>query len=165
MSKLIFETGMIGTTLKVYEDCVSLSPKGVMGFVSKGLSGERKFYYQDITSIQFKEAGWTAGFIEFYIAGHENTKKSGGAFSGIENENRFTFGGPTIGNAKKKNETMKEIIEYIEEQIEKAKAPITQTIINQNTSAADEIVKFKKLLDTGIITQEEFDKKKSTLLG
>ena len=32
-------------------------------------------------------------------------------------------------------------------------------------SAADEILKFKKLLDEGIITQEEFDLKKKQLLG
>ena len=34
-----------------------------------------------------------------------------------------------------------------------------------NDSAADEIMKFKTLLDQGIITQEEFDMKKKELLG
>jgi hypothetical protein len=33
------------------------------------------------------------------------------------------------------------------------------------TSNADEILKFKNLLDSGIITQEEFDAKKKQLLG
>ena len=32
-------------------------------------------------------------------------------------------------------------------------------------SAADEIMKFKGLLDAGVITQEEFDAKKKQLLG
>ena len=32
-------------------------------------------------------------------------------------------------------------------------------------SAADELLKFKKLLDEGIITQEEFEAKKKSLLG
>lgn len=36
---------------------------------------------------------------------------------------------------------------------------------NSGISAADEILKFKQLLDTGVITQEEFDAKKSQLLG
>lgn len=36
---------------------------------------------------------------------------------------------------------------------------------NSTVSAADEIVKFKALLDRGIITQEEFDAKKKELLG
>lgn len=33
------------------------------------------------------------------------------------------------------------------------------------TSQADELMKFKQLLDSGVITQEEFDKKKNQLLG
>lgn len=36
--------------------------------------------------------------------------------------------------------------------------------INNNFSNADEIIKFKKLLDEGIITQEEFERKKQELL-
>lgn len=35
----------------------------------------------------------------------------------------------------------------------------------QKTSAADELKKFKELLDMGVITQEEFDAKKKQLLG
>lgn len=47
---------------------------------------------------------------------------------------------------------------------------ITQSEKSENSphdkeSAADEILKFKKLLDEGIITQEEFDLKKKQLLG
>ena len=51
---------------------------------------------------------------------------------------------------------------------------ITKNYKNQNTistessnsfSVADEILKFKQLLDSGIITKEEFDDKKKQLLG
>lgn len=41
----------------------------------------------------------------------------------------------------------------------------TATIIMQQESNADELKKFKELLDNGIITQEEFDAKKKELLG
>ena len=43
----------------------------------------------------------------------------------------------------------------------------SQQIVNniQETSNADELKKFKELLDSGIITQEEFDAKKKQLLG
>lgn len=41
----------------------------------------------------------------------------------------------------------------------------TSENMNQTSSAAEEIRKFKELLDDGIITQEEFDKKKNELLG
>lgn len=37
--------------------------------------------------------------------------------------------------------------------------------VNEAFSAADELKKFKELLDDGIITQEEFDAKKKQLLG
>ena len=41
---------------------------------------------------------------------------------------------------------------------------IAQPVVNQ-VSDADELKKFKELLDMGIITQEEFDAKKKQLLG
>ena len=43
----------------------------------------------------------------------------------------------------------------------------TETIIKQEVhqSNADELKKFKDLLDNGIITQEEFEEKKKQLLG
>ncbi|MBE6806625.1 MAG: SHOCT domain-containing protein [Ruminococcaceae bacterium] len=41
--------------------------------------------------------------------------------------------------------------------------PVTQP--SSQTSAADELKKYKDLLDAGIITQEEFDAKKKQLLG
>ena len=37
--------------------------------------------------------------------------------------------------------------------------------VNNTTSAADELIKFKTLLDADAITQEEFDAKKKELLG
>lgn len=39
------------------------------------------------------------------------------------------------------------------------------TTANNTNSAADEIAKYKSLLDSGAITQEEYDKKKKELLG
>ena len=38
-------------------------------------------------------------------------------------------------------------------------------VINQGVSAADELKKYKDLLDAGVITQEEFDAKKKQLMG
>lgn len=53
--------------------------------------------------------------------------------------------------------------------IETPIAPIAEINNKQNSSfagsAADELKKYKELLDSGIITQEEFDAKKKQLLG
>lgn len=63
---------------------------------------------------------------------------------------------------------MKETVERmsltIQEQIEKneVKTNINET---QSISAADEIMKFKQLLDDGIISQDEFEMKKNELLN
>ncbi len=46
-----------------------------------------------------------------------------------------------------------------------ANIPLEKEESSNNTSLADEIKKFKELLDEGVITQVEFDKKKSELLG
>lgn len=44
---------------------------------------------------------------------------------------------------------------------------LQQTVINnmQEVSSADELKKYKELLDSGVITQEEFDEKKKQLLN
>ena len=39
------------------------------------------------------------------------------------------------------------------------------TVVPNTTSSADELKKYKELLDSGVITQEEFDAKKKQLLG
>lgn len=43
--------------------------------------------------------------------------------------------------------------------------PAPHPVAAPASSVADEILKFKQLLDMGAITQEEFDKKKKELLG
>ncbi|MBR5773434.1 MAG: SHOCT domain-containing protein [Clostridia bacterium] len=43
-------------------------------------------------------------------------------------------------------------------------APVATTIA-QTDNTADQLKKFKDLLDSGVITQEEFDAKKKQLLG
>ena len=48
--------------------------------------------------------------------------------------------------------------------LQSVKTPKNGALI-QPASAADELKKFKELLDMGVITQEEFDAKKKLLLG
>lgn len=48
--------------------------------------------------------------------------------------------------------------------IEDYNAP-KQNTISVSSGTADELEKFKKLLDTGVISQEEYDQKKKQLLG
>ena len=56
------------------------------------------------------------------------------------------------------------LLQIAVDSVEVAEAAPQTTVIEQ-VSAADEIKKFKELLDMGIITQEEFEAKKKQLLG
>ena len=53
----------------------------------------------------------------------------------------------------------------IQDILEKRQATQGAATVIQATSPAEELKKFKELLDMGIITQEEFDAKKKQLLG
>ncbi len=67
---------------------------------------------------------------------------------------------------KNRDEVHEEISKLLSSrQKEKKSNPDTQTKIAVPQSNADELKKYKELLDSGIITQEEFDAKKKQLLG
>lgn len=68
-----------------------------------------------------------------------------------------------ISNRDKIYTEIKKILADRQTKEVKASAPVTN--ITQVQSSADELKKFKELLDSGIITQEEFDAKKKQLLG
>lgn len=71
-----------------------------------------------------------------------------------------------IKNANDVYTTMNNLL--IERQKEKSAAvPVTPVASTSNSSSgtADELLKYKELLDNGVLTQEEFDTKKKQLLG
>lgn len=156
MEKL-YEFSIPGATLIIYDDCVSFKHKGAMGFLTKGVQGERKLYYKQISSIQFKDANsLTSGFIEFYLDGHHDSKQGGGLFSGTQNENRFYF-------YKRDQKEMFKAYEYVQNKVNTVNTVVVEK--TNTTSSADELRKYKQLLDEGIINDGEFQKKKKELLG
>ena len=66
-----------------------------------------------------------------------------------------------LANAKEIHDALSDII--IERQ--KNKPTAENTTVVQNSDEADKLKKYKDLLDSGVITQEEFDAKKKQLLG
>lgn len=162
MGQIIYQVACAGQELTVYDDCVSFAPKGALGAMTKGLQGERKIYYADISSIQFKKSSaLLSGFIEFYFAGHNTQKQGGGLFAGTTNDNRFTFYNKYLAEMEKARD-------YIQNKINESRAPqnvVVQAAPAAAVSGADEIIKYKQLLDAGVITQEEFEAKKKQILG
>ena len=74
----------------------------------------------------------------------------------------------TLGDDIRIGETSREVVNRIiadfDTVLHSIKTKKSGAVVQQ-TSAADELKKFKELLDMGVISQEEFDAKKKQLLG
>ena len=142
--------------LHVYDDKIVIIGKGY----NKGI-GEKTIPMASISAVQLIPSKMLVnGYITFNVLG-ENAGTRGGIGSSVDarkSENTV------IVNKKAEDEILKKIKEFVEEAKEKASTNQGQTIIQQ-ASSADELKKFKELLDMGIITQEEFDAKKKEILG
>lgn len=138
-------------TIEVDSNCVKVTQKGFMNMMNKGLSGTKVYPFSSLSSIQFKEPGITTGYLQFILTGSLENKR--GVSGAVKDENSILF-------SKKELSLILELKEYVEYKINNK--------ISNNSAAlsgADEILKYKELLDKGILTQEEFDAKKKQLLG
>ena len=117
--------------LEVFEDKVTITPKGILGFMNKGLKGTKTIPFSSISAIQFKEAGAVfSGYLQFTIPGGNESK--GGVFSAASDENTFMF-------AEKKNNALAiQIKEYIETKVQELHSP-RNTQSQSATILSDEI--------------------------
>ena len=151
--------GNMGKILRVYDDRISLQAKKNIRSVVAGdyLLGTKEIYYSDMLGMQYKPAGrFISGYMQFETA-------TSYARNNFKDENSFPFDGASVTN-----EQAAEMVEFIREKIRGAHRQGAQTVVVGQTSAplsvADELKKFKELLDAGVITQEEFDERKRQLL-
>lgn len=124
--------------------------KGFMNLMTQGSKGEKSIPIKSITAIQIKAPRLTTGYIQFAYSGASESK--GGIMDAVKDENTITF------SSKKDLEQAKKLKAYIESLQNESSQPTTQ-------SSADEILKFKELLDAGVISEEEFEAKKKQILG
>lgn len=136
--------------VELYENKLVIKRNAVSGLAR----GSKEIYLKNITGIQIKKTGLTAGYIQFIFMGSEENKHHG-AMKSVYDENTIMF----QPFAHKKAIMLKQKIEEL------INTPNQQTINTQVISQADELKKFKELLDMGAITQEEFDAKKKELLN
>ena len=152
--------GNRGRIATVYEDRVVLTTKHSVGSLLTGnfSDGEKTIYFSDCLGVQFKKCDIQIGYIQFETASSSMNNKSDNFF----NENSFTW-----DQFQQTNEHMLEVCNFVKQKIHDIKSNKntgTPHIIS-NVSNADELKKYKELLEQGIISQEEFDSKKSQLLG
>ena len=75
MNELIYEVdGNMGRILMVFEDKLVISSKADVRSALFGglLSGNKEFYFTDITSVQFKNLGMTTGYLQFEYPGSQS---------------------------------------------------------------------------------------------
>ena len=148
-------------TMTIYENKVVLEgEKGLLAAAMGANQGQKTFAYESISSIEFHEATLMGnGRITFNIqgdTGRNSVLGVGKMVIGVQNENAFQY------RKRSQNQEVIAAKNYIEDQMIKAKQS-SKTVVN-SVSPADELRKYKQLLDDGIINQAEFDEKKKQLL-
>ena len=151
----------LGKILDVYDNKVVFTSTQSTSTIVTGLvfgssvtQGEKTIYFKDAIGVQYKPSSIADGYIQVETAaGGVSTSNS--QYSG---ENAIQFSG------KKSNEEAEIIVTFIRTQIENIKNAPAGGVVQQ-LSPAEELKKFKELLDLGVISQEEFDAKKNQLLG
>lgn len=137
--------------IELYSNKICIRRKGVLGFLTQGLKGDKNIMISTITSIQFKKAGLlTNGYIQFAFMGGQEAK--GGLFQGAQDENTIMFN-------KKQQSAFEQIRAEVEKRIQAGNISIS------TSSDADELAKLADLRDKGILTEEEFQHKKKQMLG
>ena len=137
--------------LELYSDKVIIKRKGLLAKMTQGFTkGDKTLYLNQITAIQVKKGGLLNGYIQFTLPGGIESKK--GIFAAGNDENSIVF---TPAN--------NDLALDIKDTIEKLRGSVSNAI--GSVSSADELRKFKQLLDDEIISKEEFEQKKKQLLG
>lgn len=148
--------GVRGRYMKVYDDkCVIGTTPGLGSLITGNVSdGEKTIYYVDCVGVQFKRSNLQIGYLQLETASSSMNNKANNFF----NENSFTYDESVISNT-----TMYQVSEYVKSKVEEAKNKKNAPTVA--VSIADELLKFKQLLDMGALTQDEFDAMKKQLLG
>ena len=161
------------TTLasNMYYDTLEIYDNKVVGY----LNGQQNmtWYYKEYTGIDVVKANMNSQFAQVvFLTGVNAKNRAVGVdlfatqnLNAMQDTNRILFCSGMFSFGKT-NEFANMIGAEIRTAFENYKDNDVVEVTGSTTnSVADEIKKFKDLLDTGFITQEEFDLKKKQLLG
>lgn len=152
---MIFD-GRNGGTVELLDNVLIIRRKGVTSFLTQGLKGEKRVPYSSITSVQFKEAGFTTGYIQFGIAGGIESRR--GVWDATTDENTVLF-------TKEASAEFRRLRDLVEERAQSSRnGPNIATPTLAQGSVAEELSRLADLRDRGALTDEEFAEQKSRLL-
>ena len=146
-----------GTSIIILEDGkITIRRKGICSFFNYGLKGDKSIQITSITGTQYRPFSFTNGYLQFIMMGSQESK--GGLNAAQKDENTVCWA------HKKCNKYAEEIIKYIE-QYNSNRNNKTKEVFNvKQDDKYDQLAKIKKLLDNGVLTQEEFENEKRKIL-
>lgn len=142
--------------LEVYSDYLTITPKGALGLLNKGLKGTKDIPYASITAVQLREAtSFLNGFIQFSILGGNESR--GGLRSAHQDENTVMFARAA------ENTKVKKIKEYVDLATRRLREP--KPVAKAADGIACELQRLVTLKEQGVLTDEEFQQAKRKLIS
>lgn len=159
--------------ITVDEDWVTISRKNLRSKISHGFDGDKRIPISSITAVQFKSVGKygsvlgrfnkspdsaigpATGYIQFAVLGSQESK--GGLLAAQYDENTIMFN--NVGEPD-----FAKIRDFVESRIIELRNPSLK-VVPQEIDIADQLLKLSKLVEQGILTQDEFDSQKAKLLN
>lgn len=152
MAELLFTAKGITATLFIYQDRILIKRGGFINAMS-GLNAEKTIQLSQISSVQFKPAGFTNGYIQFSFLG--GLEQKGNAFNAAADENSVAFNTWQKDAFIEAREIVKKLI--LENQ--------RKGNFIQSDDIPTQIKKLAELKEAGILTETEFENKKTELLA
>lgn len=136
--------------VELTDTVLRIKREGVLAFLSQGFKGEKEILISHISSVQFKKCGaLTNGYIQLAFVGGLEAKR--GIFQGTMDENTVLF-----------RQNQQADFEVLREELSKR-----MNAANKEAGASspmEEIERLATLREKGIVSEEEFQLKKTQLL-
>ncbi len=150
--------------IEIHTDCV-------IGFYNS--QETMRWYFENYSGIDFVKANMNSQFAQIvFLTGINSKNRALGPdifatqnANAVKDTNRILICSGMFSFSKSNNFAL-ELSNDIKEAYNSYKqAPVSSSKLETSISSADEIMKYKNLLDAGVITQDEFEAKKKQILN
>ena len=139
--------------LELTDSVLRIKRKGALAFLTQGLKGDKEILISQISAVQFKKASiFTNGYIQFSFKGGQEAK--GGLLQGTQDENSIIF-----------TASQQQAFEGFRDELQRKITEKSGLPTAMLQSPMEELEKLASLRDKGVVTEAEFQQKKSILLG
>ena len=160
--------------LTLNDTSLTIKRVGTISKLAHGFKGARTIMFHQILAIEVEEVGITTGYIRFITSNYNDKKdkdiglamKITNSAIGKMDDNTIHVDAISAEGKKEANEKMYEIKKFIEDY----NSNIANNLAGKASgsvekSMADQIKELKELLDSGVISQAEFDDAKKKIIG